>query len=129
MSSKQVERRYIRSDVHILKQFIEEKLIDKIVWIGDTHQIADILTKDKNDKIGLDEMMRDGRLRVVKNRTNYIFHDGRDYKMHGQAIRDKIVKQIRKIPIRRKLAKTHEAIAKANEEAKLVQESEKMGHV
>ena len=129
VSSKQVEKRYIRSDVHILKQFIEEKLIDKIVWIGDTHQIADILTKDKSDKIGLDEMMRDGRLRVVRNRTNYIYHDGRDYKMHGQAIRDKIVKQIRKIPIRRKLAKTHEAIAKANEEAKLVQDSEKMGHV
>ena len=84
VSSKQVERRYIRSDVHILKQFIEEKLIDKIVWIGDNHQIADILTKDKSDKIGLDEMMRDGRLRVVRNRTNYIYHDGRNYKMHDK---------------------------------------------
>merc|ERR1712030_31998 len=75
VSSKQVERRYLRSDVAILKQFIEGKMIDKIVWIDDPHQIADILTKDKCDKIGLDEMLRDGRLRIVKNRSNYIYHD------------------------------------------------------
>ena len=91
--------------------------------------IADILTKDKSDKIGLDEMMRDGRLRVVQCRKNYIFHDGRDYKMVGQAIKDKIVKQLNKIPIKRKLAKTQEAIAKAREEAQNVASSEDMGHI
>ena len=129
VSSKQVERRYLRSDVHIMKQFIEQKLIDKIVWIGDSHMIADILTKDKSDKIGLDEMMRDSRLRAVMNRENYIFHDGRDYKMIGKAIKDKIVKQMNKIPVKRKLAKTHEAITRAKEEAKAIVESEKTGHV
>ena len=124
VSSKQVERRYLRSDVAILKQFIEEKMIDKIVWIDDPHQIADLLTKDKCDKIGLDEMMRDGRLRIVTNRSNYIYHDGRDYKMVGQAIKNKIVKPFNKIPIRRKLAKTQEAIEKARLEEKNVQDSE-----
>ena len=124
VSSKQVERRYLRSDVAILKQFIEQKSIDKIVWVDDPHQIADILTKDKSDKLGLDEMLRDGRLRIVRNRSNYIYHDGRDYKMVGQAIKNKIVKQTNKIPIRRKLAKTQEAIEKARIEAKDVMDSE-----
>ena len=124
VSSKQVERRYLRSDVAILKQFIEGKKIDKIVWVDDPHQIADILTKDKCDKLGLDEMMRDGRLRIVTNRSNYIYHDGRDYKMVGQAIKNKIVKPFNKIPIRRKLAKTQEAIEKARLEEKNVQDSE-----
>ena len=112
-----------------MKQFIEQKDIDKIVWIGDSHQIADILTKDKSDKIGLDELLRDGRLRIVQNRNNYIYHDGRDYKMVGKAIKDKIVKQTNKVPIKRKLAKTHEAIAKAKIEAEAVETSEGLGHV
>ena len=69
-------------------------------------------------------MLRDGRLRIVQNRSNYIYHDGRDYKMVGQAIKNKIVKQTNKIPIRRKLAKTQEAIQKAQQEAKDVDDSE-----
>jgi len=110
--------------VAILKQFIEGKKIEKIVWVDDPHQMADILTKDKCDKLGLDEMMRDGRLRIVTNRSNYIYHDGRDYKMVGQAIKNKIVKPFNKIPIRRKLAKTQEAIEKAKLEEKNVKDSE-----
>ena len=83
-----------------------------------------MLTKDKCDKIGLDEMMRDGRLRIVTNRNNYIFHDGHDYKMVGQAMRNKMIKQTNKILIKRKLAKTQETIEKAKIEAKHVQDSE-----
>ena len=76
------------------------------------------------DKLGLDEMMRDGRLRIVTNRSNYIYHDGRDYKMVDQAIKNKVVKSFNKIPIRKKLAKIQEAIEKARLEEKNVQDSE-----
>ena len=51
VSSKQVERRYIRSDVQIMKQFIENKLIDKIVWIADTQQISDIFREKREPYI------------------------------------------------------------------------------
>ena len=44
--------------------------------------------------------------------------------MIGQAIRNKVIKQTNKIPIKRKLAKTQEAIEKAKVEAKHVQDSE-----
>ena len=39
VSSKQVERRYLRSDVHILKQHLEQGQLEKIVWISDKQQI------------------------------------------------------------------------------------------
>ena len=54
-SSKQVERRYMRSDINILKQKIEY-----ISWIQDEEMIADILAKDKPDKIGLSDLMQQG---------------------------------------------------------------------
>merc|ERR1712030_16777 len=65
------------------------------------------ITKEKMiNRTVLDEILRDGRL------TNYIYHTGRDSKMVDQAIKNKIVKQTSKIKIRRKLAKTQEAIGK-----------------
>ena len=69
-------------------------------------------------------MLRDGRLRIVTDRRNYIYHDGRDYKMIGQAMKSKIIKQTTKVPIRRKLAKTQDAIQKAKIEAEEVKASE-----
>ena len=118
VSSKQVERRYLRSDVHILKQHLEQGQLEKVVWISDKQQIADILTKDKRDKIGLDEMLRDGRLRIVNSRDYYIFHDGQDYVTIGKALREKIVGKQNITPIKKKLAKTHETIKKINEQIK-----------
>ena len=57
-SSKQVERRYMRSDVNILKQHMEEKRIEFIAWVPDELQLGDALTKDKVDKVGINDLMQ-----------------------------------------------------------------------
>ena len=54
--------------------------------------IADILTKDKPDKIRLTDLMQQGQLKAVKRIDNVVFHNGRDYKMEGRALREKIIK-------------------------------------
>ena len=92
VSSKLVERRYLRPDVDILKQFLENREIDQIRWIPDELQISDILTKDKPTKIGMLELMMYGRLKVVKNKENYVFHNSKDFVMVGKHLRSKIIK-------------------------------------
>ena len=57
MSSKLEEWRYLRPEIDILKQFLENKDIECIVWILDELQIAYILTKPKAKKIGVVEMV------------------------------------------------------------------------
>ena len=103
-SSKQVERRYMRSDINILKQFIEEQKIEYISWIQDEEMIADILTKDKPDKIGLSDLMQQGQLKVVRRQDNIVYHNGRDYKIEGRALREKLIKS-KIIPSKRKTVK------------------------
>ena len=51
VSSKLIERRYLRPNLSIMKQFIELKELEMIVWIPDELMIADILTKAKMTKI------------------------------------------------------------------------------
>ena len=66
--------------------------------------IADILTKDKPDKIGLSDLMQQGQLKVVKRRDNIVYHNGRDYKIEGRALREKLIKS-KIIPPKRKTVK------------------------
>ena len=82
----------IRDSVDIIKQFLENKEISQIRWIPDELQISDILTKDKPSKIGMIELMIYGRLKVVTNKQNYIFHDSKDFVMIGKHLRTKIIK-------------------------------------
>ena len=44
-SSKQVERRTMRSGVMILKQFLEDGEIESEVWVPDELMIADVMIK------------------------------------------------------------------------------------
>ena len=67
VSSKLIERRYLRPDMNILKEFFKNKDLDYIVWVPDELQIADILTKEKVTKIGVFELMAYGELNVVRN--------------------------------------------------------------
>ena len=82
----------MRPDVDILKQFLENREIDQIRWIPDELQISDILTKDKPTKIGMLELMMYGRLKVVRNKDNYVFHNAKDFVMIGKHLRSKIIK-------------------------------------
>ena len=102
VSSKLIERRYLRPDMNIMKEFVKNKDVACIVWIPDELQIADILTKDKITKIGVFELMAYGELNVVRNRENYVSFDGEDYVMKGQHLRSQIIKA-KKIPMKKRV--------------------------
>ena len=125
VSSKEVENRSIRSYVEIVKENLEEQKVDKIVWVDDRKMIADILTKEKVTKVGLEEMLRDGRLRCVKERKYYVYHDSKDFVTVGKALKEKIFKTNTTVPIRKKLAKTQTSLKKAKEEADSIKELSK----
>ena len=86
--------------------------------------VTDILTNEKVTKEGLDEILRDVRLRCVTDRRHYIFHDKRDLVTVGKALKDKVFKHETKVPISRKLAKTHKSINKARKESEDMGNSE-----
>ena len=85
-----IERRYLHPEVQIIKQFLENKEISEIRWIPDEYQISDVLTKDKPSKPGLMELMSYGKLKIVINRENYVFHDN-DFTMKGRHLRSSII--------------------------------------
>ena len=61
-SSKPVQRRPLRAEVSNLKYQLEENVVESYCWLQDEEMIADILTKDKKDKFGLDELMKENFL-------------------------------------------------------------------
>ena len=115
VSSKQVDRRNMRSEVNILKQFVEDRTVEYVSWIQDENQIADILTKDKPNKIGLTDLMQQGQLKAVKRVENIVFHNGRDYKMEGKALREKIIKVKAMLPKRKKVKQVQKELKEETE--------------
>ena len=57
--------------------------------VPDELQVADALTKDKTDKVGLTEMMVHGQLKATQCRTNLIYHSGKDFRIVGEALRSR----------------------------------------
>ena len=104
-STKQVERRLLRNDVDFLKQKLEDNEIQCYRWIQDEFQIADILTKSKNVKIGLDEVLEKNKLEVVKTHKEdqVIYNDG-EFVINGSMLRRKIIQKVT-IPRRKKIKK------------------------
>ena len=91
----------MRSDVNILKQHLDLQRVEYIGWVPDELQVADALTKDKTDKVGLTEMMVHGQLKATQCRTNLIYHSGKDFRIVGEALRSSIIKR-KKMVIKKK---------------------------
>ena len=56
-STHQIEQRMLRSSIADLKQKLETKSVKSYEWMTDDNMIADILTKEKKTKEGIDELM------------------------------------------------------------------------
>ena len=94
---------------------MEDKRIEYVSWIPDEHMIADILTKDKPDKIGLTDLMQQGQSKAVKRVDNVVFHNGRDYKMEGRALREKIIKIRAIVPKRKEVKQVQKELKERSE--------------
>ena len=56
-STHQIEQKMLWSSIADIKQKMEDKAIDNYQWISDNNMVAYILTKEKKDKDGLDDMI------------------------------------------------------------------------
>ena len=92
----------MRADISDLKQKLEEKEIDNYCWIQDERKIADLLTREKKEKFGVEDLMRDNRLEVIKKEDNCVqFKDG-EFEITGRKLRDKLL-PLPKISERKKI--------------------------
>ena len=91
-STHQVERRLMRSSIADLKQKLEENEVESYGWLQDEDMVADILTKDMRDKFGLDEIIKENRLRCVTSSDNTVTAEGGEFIMKGRKLKDKMLK-------------------------------------
>ena len=105
----------MRADVADLKQKLEVGEISKYCWVQDEQMLADILTKDKKEKHGLDEVLRDNKLKILKSEDNCVkFVDG-EIEINGRKLREKLTPKTT-IPFRKKMKRINPSQAKKKEE-------------
>ena len=90
-SCHQVERRTMRADIADLKQRLEFKEVDKYCWIQDERMIADILTKEKKEKIGLDDVMKENVLDIAHSEDNCVTYANGEFDISGRKLREKLL--------------------------------------
>ena len=106
-STKQVERRLLRNDIEFLKQMLEDNDIQSYRWLQDERMLADIFTKEKNTKIGLEDVLERNKLECVVNNEDKVIFSGGEFKILGDMLRRKVIPKA-KIPKRKKIRKIQE---------------------
>ena len=69
--------------------------------------ISDILTKDKKEKFGLDDLMRENKLSLVETEDNCVQFDDGEFSLKGRKLRDKLMPKA-KVPVRKKIKRKQE---------------------
>ena len=83
----------MRSSIADLKQKLEEKDVESYSWLQDEEMVADILTKEMKDKFGLDEIVREKKLRCVISADNTVTAEGGEFVMRGRKLKGKLQKK------------------------------------
>ena len=83
----------MRSSIADLKQKLEEKDVESYGWLQDEEKVADILTKEMKDKFGLDEIIKENRLRCMQNNDNIVMVEDGEFIMRGRKLREKVQKR------------------------------------
>ena len=106
-SSHKVERRNMRAYVADMKQRLENGEVTRYCWVQDEHMISYILTKDKKEKFGLDDLMRDNKLYTVRTEDKSVQYEDGEFSLWGRKLRDKLMPKT-KVPTRRKVVKAND---------------------
>ena len=113
------------------KEAKDEILPNRSLIQDDSSSLAIIYEKseeyEKNDNKIQYEVFGErikNKLEIGTNKSSYIFHNGHDYSMSEQTMKNKKIKQINKILIEQQLTKALKAIEKAKIETEHVQDSE-----
>ena len=114
-SSHQVDRRMMRSDISDLKQKLEDGEIKRYSWLQDEHMLADILTKEKKVKHGLDDVLKENKLNVLKSEDNCVEYVDGEIEIRGRILREKLTPK-NKIPMRKQMRKMNHSPSNKKEE-------------
>ena len=82
----QVLRRKMRSDIADLKQKLELKEVNKYCWMQDERMLADVLTKEKKEKLGLDDLMKENKLDIAKNEDTCVKYTDGEFEITGRKL-------------------------------------------
>ena len=88
-SSKQVERKLLRSAVADLKEKLVEKQMESYNWLDTEDMIADILTKECKENDDIIKILIEGKLRVASNEDNLVHFENEEFKLENVKIKDK----------------------------------------
>ena len=99
-STHQVERRMMRSDIADLKQKLETReIFSRYCWLQDKNILADILTKERKEKFGLDNLLKENKLSVLKTEDNCVKCEEGEIMITRRNLRDKLTPK-KKVPFR-----------------------------
>ena len=87
-STHQIEQQMLRSCIADLKQKLETKDIQSYEWLTDENMIADILTKEKKSKDGLEEMLRHNTLKAVNGSANIVVEENGEFMMKNATTKE-----------------------------------------
>ena len=88
-STHQIEQRMLRNSIADLKQKLEVKEVQSYEWLTDEDMIADILTKEKVTKDGLDDILINNRLEIVHKGYNEVVEVDGEFMMRNKKTKDK----------------------------------------
>ena len=88
-STHQIEQRMLRSCIADLKQKLETKDIQSYEWLTDENMIADILTKEKRTKDGLEDVLTRNELSVVNRGHNKVIEEDGEFLMENVRTKSK----------------------------------------
>ena len=81
----------------LLKQKLEIGEISRYCWLQDENMLADILTKERKEKFGLDDLLKENKLSVLKTEDNCVKCEEGEIMITGRKLRDKLTPK-KKIP-------------------------------
>ena len=88
-STKQIEQRMLRSCIAGLKEKPETKEVESFEWITDEYMLADILTKEKNTKEGLEDLTSKNKLDVINRDFNLVVEENGEFLMKNIKTKEK----------------------------------------
>ena len=80
----------MRSCVADLKQKLEWGHVDCYSWVEDEFMLADILTKEKRDKFGLEDLMLENRMRSLRSLKNVVTYSDGEFLIKNRKVKDRM---------------------------------------
>ena len=115
----------MRSDINDLKQKLELGEVSRYCWVQDEKMLADISTKEKKEKCGQDDLLKENKLNILRTEDNCVRFVEGEIEITGRKLQQNLIPK-KKIPMRKKIGKVEK---ESVQEIKKEEEEESQGNV